>query len=391
MDGHGVRILVAEDHEINRNLLALLLEQAQYEVHLAADGYEALGCKFKGVFDVVVTDWHMPRLNGSDFLSLAGPSGRTLSSSLFRLTLPFHLKEFHEEPSHGSSNRMSRRNWCRSFKWLSKQPLIAEKRGERLMAESYEFDLVCIDSGPTSHRVAIEAANLGKRAAIADPRQLVAGTFAAADRIPSRALRILNVSLAAVVSVCMSGAEVLASVRPVSARPIAQLIAEHAQSDEQVKYKVEKRLRTDGRIDWEMLDVEVQQGFITLYGEVLTEDQKGLASLIASTVPGVRELANRIIVDRALSGDYRLRKAVWSALRGVDALREQTQTLKVLVENAVATLSGSVEQPLQKEAAGKAAQSVQGVHKVVNAIKVQPRLLQTEREALLKQGVGLMP
>jgi CheY-like chemotaxis protein len=36
--------------------LTLLLEQAQYEVHLAADGYEALDRTLKVVFDVVVTD-----------------------------------------------------------------------------------------------------------------------------------------------------------------------------------------------------------------------------------------------------------------------------------------------------------------------------------------------
>ncbi|MGH7184143.1 MAG: BON domain-containing protein [Nitrospiraceae bacterium] len=207
----------------------------------------------------------------------------------------------------------------------------------------------------------------------------------------SSALRILNVSLATAVSMCMVGAEALACESLVSAQPIAQLIAEQAQSDEQVKYKVEEQLRTDGRIDWEVLDVDVQRGQVTLYGEVLTEDQKGLASLIASTVPGVRKLANRIIVDKPISGDYRLRKAVWSALRDVDALRGQTQTLRVLVENAVATLSGSVEQPLQKVAAMKTAQSVQGVHQVVNAITVQPRPLQTERDTLRKEGVELMP
>jgi osmotically-inducible protein OsmY len=197
--------------------------------------------------------------------------------------------------------------------------------------------------------------------------------------------------MTAVVFVCMSGSIVLTNERFADAHPIAQLIADHAKSDEQVRYNVEERLRTDGRIDWEMLDVDVQRGQVTLYGEVLTEDQKGLASLIASTVPGVRELANRIIVDTAISEDYRLRKAVWSALRDVDALREHTQTLKVLVENAVVTLAGSVEQPLQKEAAGKAAQSVQGSHNVVNAIKVQPKPLQIERETLRKQGVELMP
>jgi osmotically-inducible protein OsmY len=207
----------------------------------------------------------------------------------------------------------------------------------------------------------------------------------------SRDPRILTASLAAVVCVCLSGCVALASERSVSTRPIAQLIADQTQTDEQVKYKVEERLRTDGRIDWEVLDVDVQRGQVTLYGEVLTEDQKGLASLIASTVPGVRELANRIIVDRPISNDYRLRKAVWSTLRGVDALRDQTQTLRVRVYNAVATLSGSVEQPLQEAAAVKTAQSVQGVSKVVNAIKVQPRLLQTEREKLLNEGVQLVP
>ena len=71
MNGLTTKILVAEDDESNRNLLAVLLEQAQYEVHLAADGYEALECMFKGGADVVVTDWHMPRLSGADFLSLS--------------------------------------------------------------------------------------------------------------------------------------------------------------------------------------------------------------------------------------------------------------------------------------------------------------------------------
>jgi CheY-like chemotaxis protein len=71
MDGHDVKILVAEDHESNRNLLALMLKQAQYEVHVAADGYEALNHMLKEGFDAVITDWEMPRLNGSDFLSLS--------------------------------------------------------------------------------------------------------------------------------------------------------------------------------------------------------------------------------------------------------------------------------------------------------------------------------
>jgi CheY-like chemotaxis protein len=68
MDGRGKKTLVAEDCVSNRNLLTCLLEQAQYEVHLAGDGYEALERMFNGVFDaVIIVDGHMPGLSGHEF------------------------------------------------------------------------------------------------------------------------------------------------------------------------------------------------------------------------------------------------------------------------------------------------------------------------------------
>jgi DNA-binding NtrC family response regulator len=71
MDGQGKRkILIAEDSEGVRRLLRYQLEHAQYEVHLSRDGYEALGLMRKEVFNAVITDWDMPRLNGSEFLAL---------------------------------------------------------------------------------------------------------------------------------------------------------------------------------------------------------------------------------------------------------------------------------------------------------------------------------
>jgi len=205
----------------------------------------------------------------------------------------------------------------------------------------------------------------------------------------SRSLRVQSVALAIMVG--MSGAAAFGDEEPLSADPTIQTIADQAQSDEQVQSRVEERLRTDGRIDWEALAVEVRKGRVTLYGEVETQDQKGMASLIASTVPGVVGLTNSIIVDTAHSKDYRLQKDVWSALRDVDALRQQTSTLRIRVNNAVATLSGSVEQPMQKKAAKKAAQSVPGVAKVVNAIQVRKAPTQTEREKLSKEGLQQVP
>jgi osmotically-inducible protein OsmY len=47
--------------------------------------------------------------------------------------------------------------------------------------------------------------------------------------------------------------------------------------------------------------------------------------------------------------------------------------LEVKVENGVATLSGSVELPKQKEKAGSVARKVKGVKQVVNNIEIKTR------------------
>ncbi|MGA6828879.1 response regulator [Nitrospira sp. NS4] len=71
MAGQRKTVLVAEDHESSRTMLALLLEQAQYEVCLAGDGHEALEHMLKAIFDAVITDWDMPRVNGSELLIIS--------------------------------------------------------------------------------------------------------------------------------------------------------------------------------------------------------------------------------------------------------------------------------------------------------------------------------
>ena len=138
--------------------------------------------------------------------------------------------------------------------------------------------------------------------------------------------------------------------------------------------------------------MEVKQGEATLYGEVQTKDQKGLASLIVTTVPGVAGITNSIIVEPGpYTRDRGLQKAIWQSLRSVDALREQTHRLKVQVQDQVATLSGSVEQSVQKDAAEKAAESIPGVEKVINVIQVRQREPTGEREKLREQGIQQLP
>lgn len=167
--------------------------------------------------------------------------------------------------------------------------------------------------------------------------------------------------------------------------------ADQSAVDENLRVRIEERLRTDGRIDWELLEIEVDKNKATLYGVVQSNDQKGLASLIASTVPGVVGITNNIIVETGpYTKDHRLQKAIWKSLRSVDALR-QTNRLRVGVKHQVITLSGSVEQFLQKEAAEQAARSVPGVEKVINLIQLREVEPVGAREKLRQQGLELMP
>ena len=60
----ALRVLVAEDHPVNRQYLAALLENLGHEAHFTANGQEALQAMQQRAFDVVLMDVHMPVLDG---------------------------------------------------------------------------------------------------------------------------------------------------------------------------------------------------------------------------------------------------------------------------------------------------------------------------------------
>jgi two-component system chemotaxis response regulator CheY len=57
-------ILVVDDTRSMRKMVAAVLEGAGYDVEEAVDGVEALELARKRVFDLVVTDHNMPRMDG---------------------------------------------------------------------------------------------------------------------------------------------------------------------------------------------------------------------------------------------------------------------------------------------------------------------------------------
>ncbi|MDB4900615.1 MAG: sthA [Gemmatimonadetes bacterium] len=57
------------------------------------------------------------------------------------------------------------------------------------MADTYDYDLVCIGSGPAGQRGAVQAAKLGRRVALIERRSTVGGACLATGTIPSKTFR----------------------------------------------------------------------------------------------------------------------------------------------------------------------------------------------------------
>src|SRR5262245_42973858 len=70
---------------------------------------------------------------------------------------------------------------------------------------AYDFDLLCLGSGPAGQRAAVQAAKLGKRAAIHEKQRLVGGVCTGTGTIPSKTFREAVLSFAAAGALAESG------------------------------------------------------------------------------------------------------------------------------------------------------------------------------------------
>ena len=61
---HALQVLVAEDHPVNRQYMAALLEQMHHPAYFVANGRDAVQAVQMRPFDLVLMDLHMPELDG---------------------------------------------------------------------------------------------------------------------------------------------------------------------------------------------------------------------------------------------------------------------------------------------------------------------------------------
>jgi DNA-binding response OmpR family regulator len=63
------RILIIEDDETIANLERAILEQEAYDIEIASNGFEGLKRIARQKYDVIISDFSMPRMKGDTFYS----------------------------------------------------------------------------------------------------------------------------------------------------------------------------------------------------------------------------------------------------------------------------------------------------------------------------------
>lgn len=114
------------------------------------------------------------------------------------------------------------------------------------------------------------------------------------------------------------------------------------------------------------IDVDVDDGVVTLWGVVCGAGQRGMAAKLAAEVDGVESVRNELLDAPTIEG------AVARALARHPQVQLSTTVVRIKSFNGVVTLRGPVQTQGEQMAAEAVTRSVPGVIDVVNRLVVAP-------------------
>lgn len=162
-------------------------------------------------------------------------------------------------------------------------------------------------------------------------------------------------------------------------------------TDKDISMAVDKELMLSQQVASHLVDVETEEGVVTLTGSVDSLFAKEMATRIAESVKGVVAVVNRIMVRPVSRTDREIENDVTEALV-LDPAADSYE-LEVAVENGVVTLSGTVESWTEEKLSMDVAKSVLGVREVKDDIvmKYDPNRPDQEIEAEVAQRLKRDP
>ena len=136
---------------------------------------------------------------------------------------------------------------------------------------------------------------------------------------------------------------------------------------------IESELRWDPKVNSAQIGVSVNEGAVTLLGDVDSYPQKSAAEDAAKRVSGVRTIAQdlkvKVLTDHKRD-DSDIASAVQSALKW-DVWTPKSVTAKV--QDGAVTLEGQATWNFERDAAERAVRNLTGVTSVYNTIKLKPQ------------------
>lgn len=151
------------------------------------------------------------------------------------------------------------------------------------------------------------------------------------------------------------------------------LVRQLSKTDHEIQLDVIAEIERDWRFKPAEIGVEVDHGVVTLSGTVATYLKVGEAADIATRVPGVKDLANKLTVrlpGSLFQDDTKIAQAVRNALVWDSAVPEER--IDSVVRNGVVTLNGTVDYWYQRRSAVDVVKRITGVLNVNDHIIVTP-------------------
>lgn len=149
-------------------------------------------------------------------------------------------------------------------------------------------------------------------------------------------------------------------------------------TDELIMLAIDDELRRSEAVDGHRIDVDVDDGIVTLSGRVPNLLAKVIAVGLAQRVRGVAAVLDEMEVNAKRREDAALKKDVAEALGKDPATHELSVT--VAVKDGAVTLSGTAPSNGEKTLAGEVAMGVKGVTELENELQVEPKKNVTDKE-----------
>ncbi|MBK8808445.1 MAG: BON domain-containing protein [Bacteroidales bacterium] len=139
------------------------------------------------------------------------------------------------------------------------------------------------------------------------------------------------------------------------------------KTDEEIAIQILSALKSNWRVPNEKITVKVEEGWVTLEGELPWNSQKEAAKDAVSYLVGVKGVINNIKIISEVKNAIE-QKDVEEAINRSWSV--DTHDIKVQVSGTTVTLTGIVNSWYQKEEAGRIAWNTPGIWHVKNEIEI---------------------